>query len=165
MGNAEAAVKVTLDPRFNRTGDVWHVLVHGLDAPVHYGFRMERVPQTSVLDRYDANHVLLDPYARAVSVALPNDPLSGKQRRSVTVNNDFSWESDQPLNWPLAESVIYELHIRGFTRHVSAGFEHPGKFAGLVEKIPYLKDLGVTARLSCFRSPILTKTTASALTR
>lgn len=144
-GDAEAAVKVTLDPRFNRTGDVWHVLVHGLDAPVHYGFRMERVPQTSVLDRYDANHVLLDPYARAVSVALPNDPLSGKQRRSVTVNNDFSWESDQPLNWPLAESVIYELHIRGFTRHVSAGVEHPGKFAGLVEKIPYLKDLGVTA--------------------
>src|SRR5262249_42557436 len=59
--------------------------------------------------------------------------------------SDFDWELDQPLNIPLADSVIYELHTRGFTQHPSAGVSKPGTFAGLIEKIPYLKSLGVTA--------------------
>ena len=61
------------------------------------------------------------------------------------MENQFDWEHDQPLNIPLVDSVIYELHVRSFTRHSSSGVAHPGTFAGLIEKIPYLKKLGVTA--------------------
>jgi glycogen operon protein len=61
------------------------------------------------------------------------------------VDSRFDWEFDQPLNIPLADSVIYETHVRGFTRHPSSGVERPGTFLGLTEKIPYLQSLGVTA--------------------
>jgi len=63
----------------------------------------------------------------------------------VVIENNFDWEDDQPLNLPLVDSVIYELHVRSFTQHNSSGVAHPGTFAGLAEKIPYLKKLGVTA--------------------
>jgi len=141
----KSAVEVPLDPRLNRTGQVWHVLVHGLDAPVHYGFRMQANASANGLHQLNDTHILLDPYARAVSVIASGGSRYSEQRRSVIVDDTFDWESDQPLNRPLSESVIYELHVRGFTRHPSAIVRHPGTFAGLVEKIPYLKQLGITA--------------------
>lgn len=140
----QSTVGVPLDPRLNRTGQVWHVLVYGLNAPVHYGFKMQGTPDAGSFHRSSDGYILLDPYARAVSVAIDGSPY-GRQRRSVIVDDAFEWESDQPLNRPLAESVIYELHVRGFTRHPSGTVQYPGTFAGLVEKIPYLEELGVTA--------------------
>lgn len=141
----ESFLEFPLDPSSNRTGQVWHVLVHGLGAGVHYGFRMQASPSPDSLHRSSDRRVLLDPYGRAISISMSSHSPSGKERRSLVVDDTFDWENDQPLNRPLAESVIYELHVRGFTRHSSAGVQQPGTFAGLGEKIPYLKELGITA--------------------
>src|SRR5262249_4123190 len=64
--------------------------------------------------------------------------------RGIIVNDDYDWEGDQPLNHLLEQTVIYELHVGGFTRHPSANVAHPGSFSGVIEKIPYLKALGIT---------------------
>jgi glycogen operon protein len=153
----EPVAEFPLDPRFNRTGDVWHVFVRGLDPGGRYGLRMDRRPNEAPwLHRFDRNVVLLDPYARAVTggerwgerrVASPRDtrPHPARGRRCLVVDDAFDWEFDQPLDRPLADSVIYEVHVRGFTGHASSSVRHPGTFAGLVEKIPYLTALGVTA--------------------
>ena len=137
--------EVVLDPRLNRTGQVWHVLVQGLRDGAHYGFRIEPAPKSDHFHPLSGGQVLLDPYARAISIFTGHNCPTGEQRRSVAVHDTFDWENDQPVNRPLAESLIYELHVRGFTRHSSAGVRHAGTFAGLVEKIPYLKELGITA--------------------
>ncbi|HVY95141.1 MAG TPA: glycogen debranching protein GlgX [Bryobacteraceae bacterium] len=137
-GEDEPLVEFPFDPHLNRTGDVWHAFLLGLDPGIHYAFRMERSPNFSPeIFRFDGRNVLLDPYARALSGSSP--------RRAALIDNHFDWEFDQPLNIPLADSVIYEMHVRGFTRHPSSGVSKPGTFAGVIEKIPYLQTLGVTA--------------------
>ncbi len=131
----EPLVEFPFDPHLNRTGEVWHAFLHGLDPGIHYGYRMERVPnENPLVYRFDRTNVLLDPYAQAIS-----------GRRAAIIDSLFDWEFDQPLNIPLADSVIYEMNVRGFTRHGSSGVAQPGTYAGLIEKIPYLKSLGVTA--------------------
>jgi len=138
-----------LDPRYHRTGDVWHTFVHGLENGAHYGWRMDRRPNSNPLvHRYDPSRILLDPYAKLIAGgfewgAPPDARL--RPRRSVVVDDHFDWGDDQPLNIPLSNTIIYEMHVRGFTRHPSAGVRHPGAFLGVIEKIPYLKELGVTA--------------------
>ena len=110
-------------------------------------FDMQPNPNPQV-HRYDPSHVLLDPYARVLSHGGAwgaHPPGKRPYRNSVVVENHFDWGTDEPLNIPLVDSVIYEMHVRSFTRHPSSGVEHPGTFAGLIEKIPYLKKLGVTA--------------------
>ena len=72
-------------------------------------------------------------------------PPAVKQRHCALIDSQFDWRTDRPLNIPLSETIIYELHVRGFTRHPSSGVSKPGTFAGLIEKIPYLQSLGVTA--------------------
>lgn len=145
-----------LDPHINKTGDVWHAFVRGLDPGVQYGYRMDRQPNHQPqVHRFDRNRILLDPYAWVIS-GRPHwgfttdiderPPLeSGVRRCLIIEEDDFEWEDDQPLNIPLVETIIYELHVRGFTQHASSRVKRPGTFAGLVEKIPYLKNLGVTA--------------------
>lgn len=134
---AEPLIEFPFDRHLNRTGDVWHAFLFGLDPGIHYGFRMERVPNDELLkDRFDRRNILLDPYARAVS---------GHPRRGAIIESLFDWEFDQPLNIPLADTVIYEMHVRGFTQHPSSGVDTPGTFRGVIERIPYLQSLGITA--------------------
>ena len=105
------------------------------------------IPIPSVY-RFDPSKVLLDPYALALSHGGSwgeFKPGTRPYRNSLVVENYFDWEHDRPLNIPLADSIIYELHVRSFTQSPSSGVTHPGTFAGLIEKIPYLKKLGVTA--------------------
>ena len=155
-GKEEPVAAIALDPHINRTGDIWHILVHGFDTSLRYGYRL-----TGPFDpwgeghRFSGDHLLIDPYAKALTGGsdwgVPYcrtglcTPLSTFQRRGCIVDNDFDWEGDRPLNIPLQESIIYELHVRGFTRHSSSGVSHPGTYQGVVEKIPYLKELGITA--------------------
>ena len=152
-GEIEPVLEIPLDSRYNRTGDVWHVLVTGIDPTVEYGYRMDRIPNAHPqIHRFDSRRVLLDPYARGLA------GLEGWRKgydagrhgrlglvRSKVVDDEFEWGLEHPLNIPLADSVIYEIHVRGFTAHPSSGVAHPGTYEGLVEKIPYLKALGVTA--------------------
>jgi len=152
-GLSEPIAEFPLDPHLNRTGNVWHVFVRGLDPGVQYGYRMDANPNPAPkLHHFDPTLVLLDPFAKAVA----GRPVWGREGTGIAgvvsspphgdiVENAFSWEGDKPLNIPLADSVIYEVHVRGFTVHPSSGVKRPGTFAGLAEKIPYLKDLGVTA--------------------
>ncbi len=136
-----------------RIGNVFSMVVFDLNyEEIEYGFRMG-ASQPKVergkpgQHRFDTSQVLLDPYARSIG----GRDVWGKTpdwnkpypHRGRIVYDDFDWESDRPLEFPTEELVVYEMHVRGFTRHPSSGIKHPGTFAGLREKIPYLKELGV----------------------
>ncbi len=142
-------VELPLDSESNRTGQVWHIFVEGLDVGAHYAFRFDMQPNPDpLIYRFDPAKQLLDPYARVLSGGAKWGTYKAKTqplRHSVVTENYFEWGHDQPLNIPLVDSIIYEAHVRGFTRHPSSGVAHPGTFAGLIEKIPYFKSLGVTA--------------------
>jgi len=152
-GEEEPLAEIPLDPTLNKTGDVWHVFVHDLEPGILYGYRVEGVNAPKAGHRFDRKTIVLDPYARAISGGhrwgvpdLPRGKTDGQlARRCKLIYDDFDWEGDVPLSTPMAETVIYELHVRGYTRHPSSGVEHPGTFAGLCEKIPHLQSLGVTA--------------------
>jgi isoamylase len=148
-GADDPYVEFPLNAFANRTGQIWHIFVEGVDTDVQYGYRFDMHPNPAPqIHRFNPDHVLLDPYARALSHGsawATYKPDKRPYRNSLIVENHFDWENDQPLNLPLVDSVIYEMHVRSFTRAASSGVTHPGTFAGLVEKIPYLKKLGVTA--------------------
>jgi len=135
-------------PREFRIGHVYAMIVFGLDREeTEYGYRMDGPNDPVAGHRFDRSKILLDPYAKAIGGRdvwrqTPDwtDPF---QHRGRLVFDDFDWGDDHPLERPLEELVIYEMHVRSFTAHESAGVNAPGTYAGLVEKIPYLKALGV----------------------
>ena len=93
---------------------------------------------------------MIDPYAKGNTDALwkrvdacgPDDNLATSMRSVVIDSEGYDWEGDQPLNHPMEDAIIYELHVRGFTKSPSSGVKHPGTFSGIIEKIPYLKESG-----------------------
>ncbi len=145
-----------LDPAVNRTGYYWHIFVPGAGAGQLYGWRVEGPNRPEEGLRFDGEKVLLDPYGRGVAVgknysrALAARPGSNAHAcmKSVVVDpRAYDWEGDQPLKRPISRTVIYEMHVAGFTRHPNSGvsLEKRGTYAGLIEKIPYLQSLGITA--------------------
>ncbi len=147
---------ITLDPVSNRRYHYWHSFVSGIAPGQLYGYRVlgPSAPERGL--RFDASKVLLDPYGRGVVIpkhysrelACREGDNAATAMKSVVVDpNAYDWEGDLPLNLPAARTIIYEMHVRGFTRHPSSGVGEKtrGTYAGLVEKIPYLKDLGITA--------------------
>jgi glycogen operon protein len=150
-GDLDPLIEFPYDPKINRTGDVWHICLQGLVPGFEYGYRVAReAEEDSPLHRFDNKKVLLDPYAKAISgpslwrTATRKASQAGNWR-GLLVDDTFDWEMDQPLNRHLADSVIYEMHVRGFTRHESAGTAHPGTYLGVIDKIPHLQKLGITA--------------------
>jgi isoamylase len=141
--NPEVSVEIPLEPNLYRTGDHWHVRVSGLPDEFAYGYRVDG-PQGE-LHRYDPSIVLIDPASRALACGRPWGEGAGITRRSLLSRawNDRSDDINPRI--PREDTIIYELHVRGFTIDHSSGVRHPGTFAGLVEKISYLKELGVTA--------------------
>lgn len=144
---------IALDPVENHTYSSWHVYVHGLPPGIFYGWRIDGPCNTEETGfRFDKEKVLVDPAARAVSdvlwdrrrAAMPGDNADASIRGIVVHHDGYDWEGDRPLHRPSEQSVIYEMHVGGFTRHASSGVKHPGTFKGVIEKIPYLKSLGVT---------------------
>ncbi|HZP88620.1 MAG TPA: alpha-amylase family glycosyl hydrolase, partial [Burkholderiales bacterium] len=157
---------IDLDSSHNRTGDVWHVWVAGIRPGQLYGYRVDGPYQPQAGLRFNFHKLLLDPFATAIC-SLPGwdfgpargyDPSApdkdlvassiddaGAMPKCVFTHDHFDWGDDQPLRHSWSRTVIYETHVRGLTVHPSSGVEHPGTYRGLIEKIPYLKELGVTA--------------------
>ncbi|WP_427551405.1 glycogen debranching protein GlgX [Methylomonas sp. MS20] len=130
----------------------WHVFVVELPVGTWYAWRLDGPSQTRETGlRFDRDKLLLDPWARAVSdklwvrgaACVPGDN-SYHAMRGVVVDDHYDWEGDTPLSIRSEKVIVYELHVGGFTRHPSAKVKHPGTFLGLIEKIPYLKKLGIT---------------------
>ena len=150
-GEAEPLLELPLDPDLNRTGDVWHIFIQGLAPGIEYGYRAARHDEKpDPLHRFDPGVVLVDPYARALTGPSIWRGASRAEARAAAwrglVSDDgFDWELDRPLRRHLADTIIYELHVRGFTRDPHSGVTHPGSYRGVIDKIPYLKELGVTA--------------------
>ncbi|MGA8164262.1 MAG: isoamylase [Waddliaceae bacterium] len=145
--NKQPICEISLNPSQHRTGDVWHVLVHQLPERMCYAYRVAKAKGKLYKRYYNRDNLLLDPHAKAL--ATPNEwGRFDQEYRSLGVvisKHLFDWEDDKPLNIPIHELVLYEMHVRGFTRHESSGVQHRGKFLGIIEKIPYLLDLGINA--------------------
>jgi len=164
--DATPARAIDLDPARNRTGDVWHVWVEGIRPGQLYAYRVDGPYQPQAGHRFNFSKLLLDPCATAIAPladwdfapARGYDPSAPERDlvrselddaaampKCVFTHHHFDWHDDRPPRHPWSKTVIYETHVRGFTVHASSGVEHPGSYRGLMEKIPYLQDLGVTA--------------------
>jgi glycogen operon protein len=170
-GDGEPQEVVGLHPQANRTGDIWHVWVQGVKPGQLYGYRVDGPYEPENGHRFNPHKLLIDPYATAIThletwdfsqargydssaaegsvgereYAMSADDNAAVTPKCVITQTDFDWEGDTWPKRPWAETIIYEMHVRGYTRHASSGVDHPGTFRGVIEKIPYLKELGVTA--------------------
>ncbi len=131
-----------------RLGNTWSMIVFDLDPEsIEYGYRMEGPYDPRAGHRFDPARILLDPYAKAVGGRDRwSEPPNAREifpHRGRLVFDDFDWEDDRPLEIPMADIVVYEMHVRSFTAHSSSGVRFPGTYAGIVEKIPYLANLGI----------------------
>jgi glycogen operon protein len=154
--NAGPTTLIPLDARQHKTYHYWHIFVPNLAPGQLYAYRADGPFAPERGWRFDREKVLLDPYGLAVAVPRnydrkaamrPGDNAPTAMKSVVAARGRYDWEGDVPLRRPFVETVIYELHVRGFTSHTSSGVASAkrGTYAGLIEKIPYLKDLGITA--------------------
>ncbi|MBQ8035763.1 MAG: glycogen debranching enzyme, partial [Proteobacteria bacterium] len=162
----EPSDRITLDPKRNRTGDIWYIHVQGLKSGQLYGWRMDGPYKPLIGHRFNPHKLLLDPYAHAVigEFDMFDDALYAFDRHSSLKDISYSYMDSArataksvavqraPMDWDhelrpryaLSESVIYECHVKGMTAHPSAMSTKPGTFLGLIDKIPHLKSLGIT---------------------
>ena len=153
---AQPAQVIPFDPFTNRTYFYWHIVVAGLKAGQIYAYRVGGPLDPANGLRFDSDKVLLDPYSKGVTVpraysrkaaAHAGDNAATAMKSVVVDPKNYDWEGDFPLRHPSSRTIVYEMHVRGFTRHQSSGVstEKRGTYAGLIEKIPYLQKLGITA--------------------
>ncbi|MCR4411205.1 MAG: glycogen debranching protein GlgX [Thermoguttaceae bacterium] len=156
VDDARPSRVIPLDRQRHRTYHYWHVFVPQVSSGQLYGYRVHGPFDPSRGFRFDPQRLLLDPYGRAVAVpgnydrhaaSRPGDNTAQAMKSVVTALSGYDWEGDRPLRHPYARTVIYEMHLAGFTRHPNSGVPSckRGTYAGLIEKIPYLQDLGITA--------------------
>lgn len=135
-------------PEEFRIGNVFSMIVYGLDyEELEYGYRFDGPYEPEQGYRFDKTRILLDPYAKLVSGrnvwGAEPDWEKPFQHRGCVILEDYDWEGDKPLEIPMRDLVIYETHVRSFTKDNSSGVKYKGTFAGLIEKISYLKELGI----------------------
>ena len=142
----DPAEVIYFDSRTDRWGDVWSIFVPGIGSGQLYHFQASGPRDPSRGMWFDANARLIDPFAKALAGNfLPSTDGIIRPPKCVVISDFYDWEGDRHLRLDLSETVIYELHVRGFTNHESSGSKHPGSYLGVIDKIPYLKSLGVTA--------------------
>lgn len=160
----QPSVSIELDSVKNRTGSVWHIFIKDLKPGSLYLYRVDGEYNPTHGNRFNFNKYLLDPYAKALTkgsifrsynlqmarglAGIENGKLSDLSdfpKCVVVDDNDFDWGDDRPLNYPLDKTVIYETHLKGFTASPSSKVAAPGTYKGFIEKIPYLKELGITS--------------------
>jgi len=165
-GDGAPRRQIDLDPVRNRTGDVWHAWVDGIRPGQLYAYRVDGPYAPGEGQRFNFARLLLDPFATAISrlanwdfekacgydASAPERDLSrsnvddaASTPKCVFTHEHFQWNDDQPPRHAWSKTIIYETHVRGFTIHPSSAVESPGTYRGLMAKIPYLRDLGVTA--------------------
>lgn len=153
-------------PLQRRTRHIWHAFVPGIRAGQLYGYKVMGRHDPAQGFRFNPHKLLIDPYAKALTHKVDNvddlllgfDPsspdldLSLDTRenhrivpKAIVVDDAFDWQGDEPLDIPFEDLIIYEAHVRGFTKHESSGVKHPGTYLGFIDKIPYLKSLGINA--------------------
>ncbi|MCL2244598.1 MAG: glycogen debranching protein GlgX [Treponema sp.] len=160
-------IEIPLDKTGNKTGNIWHCFIKHLKAGVCYLYRADGpyVPEKGL--RFNPHVTLLDPYAKALTDISnwdfgkcagynPEEPghdlaytyiddIAHMPRCIVIDDDDFDWQGDSPINYPLRFSVIYETHVKGLTANPNSGVKYPGTYRGVIEKIPFFKDLGITS--------------------
>jgi isoamylase len=147
---------IDFDPVRDRTSHYWHIFLPGIGPGQLYGYRADGPSDPASGQRFDPEKVLLDPYGKSVSVgrnysraaACVAGDTAAKCMKSVVADPSlFDWEDDRPINRLYRDTVIYELHVAGFTRDPSSGLDesHRGTYLGVMDKIPYMQSLGITA--------------------
>jgi isoamylase len=147
---------IAIDPSSNRTYNYWHVFVPDVRPGQLYGYRVHGPFDAAIGMRFDSTKVLLDPYGRGVVVpqnysrsaaSLEGDNAYTAMKSVVVDPHAYDWEGDRRVQRPSSRTIIYEMHVAGFTRHPNSGVSEKtrGTYAGLIEKIPYLQQLGITA--------------------
>lgn len=146
IDDPEPAEVIALDPAKDRWGDIWSILVPGVGPGQLYHLQADGPFDPERGQRFDGQARLIDPYAKALAgeFTIAGDGLL-RPPKCVVVDDSFDWQGDRHLRRGLADTVIYELHVRGFTADATSGVAAPGTYAGVIEKIPYLQSLGVTA--------------------
>ncbi|NBS32108.1 MAG: glycogen debranching enzyme GlgX [Planctomycetia bacterium] len=142
----EPSEVIALDPEQDRWGDIWSIFVPGIGHGQLYHFQADGPFDPERGQRFDGSARLIDPYSKALAGHyLPGSDGIVRPPKSVVVDESFDWQGDRHLRRGLADTVIYEMHVRGFTQSPTSGAKHPGTYLGVIEKIPYLQSLGVTA--------------------
>jgi isoamylase len=157
---------VELDPALFKTGDIWHVWVEAIATGQCYAYHVRGPYRPRQGHRFNSHKLILDPHAKSLSrkplwdfnrakgydtsslmedLSFSTDNNADAVPRCVIVSDTFDWQGDTPLRHPWSETITYETHVRGLTIHPSSGAAHPGTFRGVLEKIPYFKELGITA--------------------
>jgi glycogen operon protein len=141
-------IEFPLDSCRNKTGDIWHILIKDLPDSIRYGYRLSGPWEPSGSGHgFKDTLVLIDPYAKKLRSPAWGEDRSclGQECCGLIPDISYDWEDDRPLKTPMQDTIIYEMHVRGFSRHPSSGCRFPGTFRGVSEKIEYLQDLGITA--------------------
>ncbi len=149
-GSKQPFAEISLDPNINKTGWIWHILL--IDLPteqLEYGFRVKGSNQ-QIGNLFNPQNILSDPYAPGLNTGQQwGQKDLGKEEQppfgKLTLDAPFDWEGTSPPKIPVEELIIYEMHVRSFTQHSSSKAKSPGTFLAIIEKIPYLKSLGINA--------------------
>ncbi|MEM7316576.1 MAG: glycogen debranching protein GlgX, partial [Planctomycetota bacterium] len=146
VDDLEPAEIIPFSRETDRWGDIWSLFVPGISPGQLYHLQADGPFDPESGQRFDGKARLIDPYAKALAGTFQksNDGIV-RPPKCVVVDDFFDWEGDRHIRHELSESIIYEMHVRGFTQDDSSGVEHPGTYLGLIEKIPYLKSMGITA--------------------
>jgi glycogen operon protein len=147
---------IDLDPRTNRTYHYWHAFVPAVAPGQLYAYRVDGPFKPEEGQRFDREKVLLDPYGKGVALPAgrsreaackPGDNTASAMKSVVVDPSTYDWQDDRPPRRPFAKTIVYEMHVGGFTRHRNSGIApaRRGTYAGVIDKIPYLQDLGVSA--------------------
>ena len=152
--------------RLNRTDNTWHIFVKGLKAGQLYGYKADGEYKPAEGKRFNPYKLLIDPYAKAVSgkfkdqdnllfsydVNAESKDMAMDERddasiapKSIVIDDAFDWQGDKAPDISMDQWIVYEAHLKGFTAHPSSGVKYPGTYLGFIEKIPYLRKLGINA--------------------
>lgn len=146
VNDREPAEVIEFDRDTDRWGDVWSLTVPGIEAGQLYHLQASGPWDPDRGHRFDSSARLIDPYCQALAGEfLPSDDGVIRPPKCVVVDDKFDWDGDRHIRRDISESIIYEMHVKGFTKSRTAKVKAPGSYLGVIEKIPYLQSLGITA--------------------